>query len=112
MTDYLSDPKFAEVVKHFGLACCASRTHSDIAEKAFDAYGDHGSLISGCVRDHFPEDVKNVLRGLARLCTTESDKARNARPARVRHDTIYHIGRLVATRDGSGFYGVQPYRKG
>jgi hypothetical protein len=39
MTDYLSDPKFAEVVKHFGLACCASRTHSDIAEKAFDAYG-------------------------------------------------------------------------
>lgn len=28
-------------------------------------YGDHGSLIAGVHRDHFPDDVKTVLRDMA-----------------------------------------------
>lgn len=110
MTDFLTDAKFATVVRHFELACQASRLHSSQAQRAFANYGDHGAQISGCVRDHFPETVKDELRALARKVTEESVSAMLARPARVHRSTINRIGRLVATRDGSGFYGPQPYR--
>jgi hypothetical protein len=109
--DPLTDPKFAACVAHFARACRASRLHSSEARRAFANYGDHGALISGCVRDHFPETIKDRLRALARLVTHESIMARNVRPKYVRATTINHIGRLVATRDGSGFYGPQPYRE-
>lgn len=109
--DYLSNPKFAEVVRHFERACKASRLHNAQAKRALANYGDHGALISGCVRDHFPDRVKDQLRGLARMVTHESDAAREARPKRVHLRTIRHIGRLVATRDGSGYYGPQTYRR-
>lgn len=112
MNNLLSDPKFYFVVKHFEKACCASRLHSSQAQRALANYGDHGAQISGCVRDHFPEAVKDELRKLARMVTEASVDAMLARPARVHRDTITRIGRLVATRDGSGFYGPQPYRKG
>lgn len=35
-----------------------------LAEKALAEYGSHGSLIAGCVRYHFPEPVKCMLRRL------------------------------------------------
>lgn len=43
------------------------------ATDALHAFGDHGSLISGCVRDHFPEGIKDRLRHLARRITDCSD---------------------------------------
>lgn len=107
----LNNPKFAATVAHFTRACRASRLHSSEAQRAFANYGDHGVQISGCVREHFPERIKDRLRFLARLVTTELEKASAARPARVRAATIHKLGRLVATRDGSGFYGPQPYRE-
>ena len=46
---------------------------------AFDAalakYGDHGPLVSGVVRDHFPKAVKDELRMLAHLITDAGDAA-------------------------------------
>lgn len=112
MGNPLTDPKFAAVIAHFERACRASRLHSSGAARAFANYGDHGPLISGCLREHFPDAVKDQLRTLARLVTTESDAAYAARPSRVRKATIRHIGRLIATRDGAGYYGPQPYREG
>jgi hypothetical protein len=109
--DPLTDPKFAACVAHFTRACRASRLHSSEAQRAFANYGDHGAQISGCVRDHFPERIKDRLRALARLVTAELEKAHAARPKYVREGTIIRLGRLVATRDGSGFYGPQPYRE-
>lgn len=103
----LDDPKFKTVVHHYAMACCCSREHSALAATACEKYGDHGPLISGCVREHFPEDVKNLLRDLAFAVTKHSDLAWKARPKHVREDTIRKIGRLVAQRDGSGFYGPQ-----
>lgn len=111
MSNLLSDPKFAIVVQHYERACRFSRLHSSQARRALANYGDHGALISGCVRDHFPETTKDHLRILARSVGIELDKAREARPKRVRFATIVHIGRLVATRDGAGYYGPQPYRE-
>ena len=35
------------------------------SESALKKYGSQGSLVSGAVRDHFPEGVKNRLRALA-----------------------------------------------
>lgn len=94
----------------FAKACHASRLHSRLAARAFDRYGDAGPQISGCVRDWWPEPVKNRLRQLARATSEFSDAAWNARPSRIRAATMRHLARSVATRDGSGFYGPQPYR--
>lgn len=101
----LYEARFATVVAHFEDACRASRRHSEFAASQLKVFGDHGSPISGCVRDHFPEDRKETLRTLARTVTEASDRAHAARPKGVRKSTINQIGRLVATRDGSGFYG-------
>ena len=105
--DLLTDTRLEKSRVYFERACRASRAHSEKAREACDKYGDHGSQISGCVRDHFPDDVKDTLRILARLVTDCSNAAREARPPRIRHDTIRALGRAVARRDGSGFYGPQ-----
>ena len=103
--DLLQNSKFTEVVRHFEQCCQASREHSRLASESLDRFGDHGSAISGVVRDHFPESVKDRLRDLARTITQESDLAYAARPRYTRLVTIRRIGKLIAQRDGSGFYG-------
>ena len=103
----LYDPRFETVVAHFEDACRASRRHNEFAASQLRVFGDHGPDISAVVRDHFPEDRKATLRALARQVTEASDRAHAARPKGVRQATINLIGRLVATRDGSGFYGPQ-----
>lgn len=109
--DILKNPKFSAVVAHYERACRASRLHSSEAKRAFVNYGDHGVQISGCVRDHFPPNVKDQLRSLARIVSDELDKAKAARPKYARMSTIIHIGRLIATRDGCGFYGPAKYQE-
>lgn len=106
--DHLTNPRNAIVAAYFTMACAASRAHSDLAAILLTEYGDHGAQISGCVRSHFPERYKDTLRELARSVTEYGDKARAARPPRMHASTVQHIARLVATRDGSGFYGPQP----
>lgn len=106
----IGNPKFAAAEAHFVAACAASRAHSLCAAKALDLYGDHGSLISGCVRDHFPSPIKDFLRTLAQPVTLESDAGYSTRPARVQFATMRKLAREVATRDGSGVYGPQPNR--
>lgn len=100
----------ANAALFFTAACGASRLHSKIAAAMLERFGDYGAQISGCVRDHFPEHIKNDLRALAAMVTRYSDLGYSARPARVRLDTMRHLARSIATRDGSGFYGPQPYR--
>lgn len=95
----------------FTRACARSREHSALAAESLAKYGDHGPDISGCVREHFPEDVKGALRVLARQCSTECDLAYTFRPKGVRVSTIRDLGRAVARRDGSGYYGPQAVEK-
>lgn len=40
------------------------RAYCAVAVDALATYGDHGSLISSIVRDHFPIEVKDMLRSL------------------------------------------------
>lgn len=101
----LTDPKLETARRLFADACRTSRLHSAFAEAGFAAHGDHGALISGCVREHFPEELKNTLRQLARATTELSDLAYAARPRYVRFATMRELSRDIATRDGSGFYG-------
>lgn len=107
MPDILNRPDLAKAERLFSYACLASRMHDTEAKRAFANYGSHGPDISGCVREHFPEGVKNTLRRLARAVTVRSDEAYAARPPRVRLDTMRKLARAVAARDGSGFYGPQ-----
>lgn len=90
---------------HFENACRASRKHQELVRLSLEEHGDRGSQISGIIRDHFPEHVKNRLRNLCRTITTESDRAWAARPPRVRTETMRRLASAVAQRDGSGFYG-------
>jgi hypothetical protein len=89
----------------FAAACACSRAHVALADDACRRYGDHGALISGCVRDHFPDAVKDNLRALAQSVTRWSDCAWSARPPRVRRGTMRALSRAVCRRDGGGFYG-------
>jgi hypothetical protein len=107
MSNLLNDPKFEDAANHFADACKFSRLHRDFAAAQLKVFGDHGPVISGCVRDHFPTDRKDTLRYLARQCAQASDRAWKARPPRVRSSTMRKLSRLVAQRDGSGFYGPQ-----
>jgi hypothetical protein len=43
----------------------AKATYHAAVDAAEKKYGSHGPLISGIVRGHFPEDVKEHLRDLA-----------------------------------------------
>ena len=108
MIPELYNPKFGAVAYRFELACAASRQHDMLAAAALKKYGEHGPQVSGCVRSHFPDDLKDELRAAAREVSRQSDLAHANRPKRVRTATIRAIGRAVATRDGSGFYGPQP----
>jgi hypothetical protein len=104
----LTNPKFEAARICFEAACEASRKHSALAADALAKYGNHGAQISGCVRDHFPDAVKDELRHWAQTVTRRLEVAYQNRPARVRLATMVRLGREVATRDGSGFYGPQP----
>lgn len=104
----MTGPRFAIVESRFAMACAASRAWDELAGKALAAYGDHGPLVSGCCRSHFPETVKDELRTLARLVGSYCDAARAARPKGVHAATIREIGRAIARRDGVGRYGPQP----
>lgn len=106
----LNSEEFAGPRWHFAAACKASRDWSAQLSDALAAFGDHGPNISGCGRDHFPADVKDRLRALARSVTTHCDEAHAARPRNVHFSTMRTLGQLVAMRDGTGFYGPQPLR--
>jgi hypothetical protein len=104
----LDRPYLLKAAQHFAAACAISRAHGLVTASALHVYGDHGPQISGTIRDHFPEDVRDNLRGLARLVTRHSDEAWAARPPRVRQSTMLALSRAVAQRDGGGFYGPRP----
>jgi hypothetical protein len=110
MPKLYDDQRLSEAASYFALSCTASREHDRAASVAFEKFGSHGPQVSGCVRAHFPEDLKTHLRSLAKLCRYYSDRAHQSRPKRVRTDTMRELGRQIAERDGAGFYGPQPGR--
>lgn len=107
MKNLLSRPDLARATELFAAACFQSRAWDSEFAVARMKYGAHGSDVSGCGRDHFPEHVKTRLRELARQVSDFSDLAYQARPSRVRVSTMRALSRAVAVRDGSGFYGPQ-----
>lgn len=102
-------------IKLFEKATRASRAHSRLVSESMDKYGDQGPQISGIIREHFPTDVKNRLRKLARDINKYADAAYYARPKGVRNTTMQALAGAVATKTGTGFYGPaaeNPKRKG
>lgn len=104
----LDRPDLSAARRAFAVACFYSRAREALAEEALSTFGSHGPHVSGVMRDHFPDTVKAILRTLADAATWASNAAYDARPPHVALRTIRDLGRAVATRDGSGFYGPQP----
>jgi hypothetical protein len=46
-----------------------------LVQSAEATYGNHGPLISGIVRGHFPEETKTILRTLCRAFNRESERS-------------------------------------
>lgn len=103
----LSRPDLAKSAEYFAAACHKSRAWDNELRVACFRYGGHGAAISGAGRSHFPDQVKAELRELARQVAAFSQLAYDAKPPRVRVSTIRALGRAIAARDGSGFYGPQ-----
>jgi hypothetical protein len=78
-----------------------SRLHGTAAREYEAIYGDHGPLVSGVVREHFPEEVKDRLRRLARAASGSSF-AYSLWRATGATATTYHRER---SRLSFGFYG-------
>lgn len=102
---YLDNPKFADSQHYFEVACAVSRKHRDVQNAAYEKYGKQGPIISVIGQDHFPEDVKEELRSLARETSFMNNKGVEKKPARVRRETIYNLAREVSHKNGIGFYG-------
>ncbi len=101
----LSRPALRTSRELFVRAYRASRAHSRAAERACKRYGNHGTLTSGVVREHFPHHVKRGLRCLAHRVSFLCDAAWQARPKRTRRDTMHGLRAAIKMRDGCGFYG-------
>lgn len=51
-----------QALGRLGAALSLRDTRADWLARCYRTYGDAGSLISGCERDHWPEDWKDRLR--------------------------------------------------
>ena len=88
------------------LAYAHSRAHRDLAKLALSVYGDHGSPISGVVRDHFPEFVKNELRSLSLSVARLLDESKVSwSKARKQLKTWIRLKDAIIARYGKGYYG-------
>lgn len=109
--DLLHRPDLHAAREHFKKSVEHSRIHGELAASALKQHGDHGSLISGVVRDHFPENTKTALRHHAHAVTQHIDAGMKARPKGVRSTTMRKLGQVVAKHHGpSGRYGFQSPR--
>lgn len=91
---------------HLRAAYWHSRAHTRLADRAMSLYGDHGSLIAGVVRNHFPAPIKAKLRYHARSVTSLLDKSRASwRLSGRRFASWMKAKELVISQDGRGFYG-------
>ena len=102
-------PELRPAADCFRDACAYSRMHSRYIAGAMERWGNHGAQISGCIRDHFPEPVKEHARWLAKQVTLASNAAYSLRPRGVHVATMRRLANEIARRDGTGFYGPQEF---
>lgn len=108
---FINRPDLKKCQSEFESACHFSRCYGEQFRVYLAQYGDYGPDISGAGRDHFPAEAKDHLRRIARGVSHHSDLAFAARPKRIRKATLIRLWREIATRDGTGFYGVSPLRE-
>jgi hypothetical protein len=96
---------WTECESHLRAAIMASKAHAKLTQWAMAQYGDHGPQISGCMRTHFPEQIKDRLRRLARLVAIRNDRAMQAKPKRCHVASVRKRARAMVRELGTGFYG-------
>lgn len=87
--------KFSDAIVWFTHAVNTKAQYNDLVNKSLAKYGDHGPLISGVIRDHFPEETKNVLRRVNHDYNEFDDKGFAARPPRVQISTMRQLREAV-----------------
>lgn len=84
------------------LADTRKRYAANIAT-AFHQYGERGPLVSGAIRDHFPEFVKIELRHDARHITELIDRSWDYWRASGRRYATWHTALSAVPRHGSRY---------
>jgi hypothetical protein len=73
---WTKDRHYRVAVDYLAAASVTRDTYQAAINRAFAAYGDgDGVLISGVIRDHFPDPIKDSLRVLAHEISAHSDKS-------------------------------------
>ena len=90
---------------HWSRAIAYRLERERIYMRAETRYGAHGPLISGCHRDHFPEAVRDRLRGLAEAWSIENRAGWDALArSRRRRRTILRLRDEFETLQGRRGY--------
>lgn len=98
--------KFYPFANAIAIACHHSREHSAEVKAALVMYGDgNGVQISGVIRDHFPDFVKESLRLRCAAISAVTDHAWKVRPPRVQRHTLLTLQSRIVHAVGTGFYG-------
>ena len=93
--------KFRNSIKHFLKAAEFEKQSREIADAALTKYGDHGPLISGIIRDHFPDITKKTLRKLRDFKNYAVDMGFEAKPPRVHDKTMRELYQSVMSETRS-----------
>ena len=93
--------KFRNSIKHFLKAAEFEKQSREIADAALTKYGDHGPLISGIIRDHFPDITKKTLRKLRDFKNYAVDMGFAAKPPRVHDKTMRELYQSIMSETRS-----------
>ena len=96
----------AAALEDMRLAYGMRRAHARLAAWAGRRYGDHGPLISGVVRGHFPDQIKTALRLLAQATGEHFEHSREGWRAAGRKRATWCRAKYERIAwDGRGYYG-------
>lgn len=103
----LKEPQFADMVECFKASLVQKAAYNRIVRACLFSYGNHGSDISGIVREHFPEWAKVLLRSTLKMSYVFQDEGRRKAPTGTRSTTvtaIYNVLRIQMENQLNGEY--------
>lgn len=94
------DPRLIEPARLFREYVALDVAYQSAIGEALAKYGRHGPLVSGVIRNHFPEAVKGSLRELNRAKNECLKSGFASKPKHVRMSTMVKLLRAIEKEYG------------